>query len=170
MKRILSVILLILAVGGLVGCSTGIEPAPNNTLPNNVQSNTTVESVPSVPEQPKEIALTTSNVNDYIIFSVKCDDVVVKSAGYLDYDMANGKATVKTSAKKNVEFSDVRLTLTLTSSSAAWAETQDITIELPFNGISENTYRIASRIESYVSSSPSYTVNVTAVTGTVIMN
>lgn len=165
MKKLVSIILLLVMILCFVGCSDNAEPISTASLSNNVQSSNS-----SMQTQTQEIELTTTNINDYIIFSTRCSDIEIESAGYKDYDMGEGKITVSTSAKKNVEFSDVIITVLLTpSSSSAW-NPKSIQLEIPYNGISENTQAIYSKIASYVSLSPTYSVSVTNVTGTVIAN
>lgn len=97
-------------------------------------------------------------------------DIEKESAGYLDYDMGKGKIDVSTSAKKNVEFSDVIITVLLTPNSSSGWNPKSIQLEIPYSGISENTHEIYSKIASYVSSSPNYSLSVINVTGTVIAN
>ena len=157
MKKCLSVLVVIVLVCiGLTACGENY----NGT--NSTQNNIVSENVVS---QREIVALNTSNIDNYLIFSVYTSDIEKESIKYQGMDKAEGKATLKIGPKQAGTFENVSLGITLkTNKEYGWAD-KDVEIQIPFDGKAEYTYDIGSYIADYVSSSPSYEVVVTSVSG-----
>ena len=171
MKRFIAIICTMFFLLSLMGCSAEkAEPQTENN--GSYQGGASKPPVQPATTQttPTEVPLSTENITEYLIFTTKTEDVKVESVGYKNLEKGEGKLIVKTSPKKNVEFSDVTLTVSLvTSPSYGWGTLNNRQIEIPFNGTTENTFSIFSKIEEYVSDSPTFKVEVTAVTGSVTL-
>ena len=185
MKKWFALFCAVLVLLSLVGCAqqnpsvsgeskeTAAPTVPDGEKPTTPAPSapTTAPTEPTTPPitEPQIIELTVDNVKDYLLFSLKAEDVKVESIGYNGLDKGNGTLVVKSSAKKDVIFNDVKLTVSFVTSSSGWGTLQDREIEIPFDGDTENNFSIYSKIEDYVSKSPRYKIEVTAVTGTVTL-
>ena len=150
----------------LPGCATITHDSEaESTQPATPATKPTV-STPSATE-PTKISLTLDNVNNYFIFNTKVEDVTISSEP-LGNERGKGKVTVSVSCKKRAEFENVVLTIRLTTTSSGWGSMENREIQISYDGSAEQTFSIYSSITSYVSSSPSYKVEVTAVSGYVV--
>ena len=116
-----------------------------------------------------QIELTTSNILEYLDISSNCEKVVVNTD---TLGNKSGKATVKVTATRlqNVSFNNVTLTIHLETSSSGWL-TMGYDIIVPFDGNFTKVYEnIPSRIQSYISSTPTFYLTVKSVTGYVTKN
>lgn len=122
---------------------------------------------PTTEPQPQKRELTLEEVNDYFMFTTSASDVT-KSDEPLGNERGKGKLTVTVGCKKRAEFEGVVLTVSLvTNKEYGWPNlTREL--QLSYDGKCEQIIDISSYIVSYVTSTPKYTVEVTAVSGYVI--
>ena len=109
--------------------------------------------------------LTLSNVNEYLTVNVKVYDVVVKKDYILGTkDAGEGRADITVSSKKDVKYKNVVVTVLLETSSTGWLN-QSREIELSFDGRGMKSTEFLSRIQDYVSDTPSFRASIKDVSG-----
>lgn len=169
MKKAIAILLsVILCISVFAGCQA--QPSTTPTTSGGAPTNppATTEAPQTTPPAPQKTALTKSNVSDYLIFNVKVEDVEVKHS-VSTYYKGSATGTVKVSAKKNVEFEDVEITLKLTTSSNGWKEkvAEERTMQIAYNGTAEASFKLGC-VAELVSSNPEYKVEIITVSGNVI--
>ena len=167
-RTILVGVLTIALLFVFVACSGESENVNTNNGQdvNNEQQVSTVVSTPEqTPSKTEErIELTTSNINDYLTFNVRVSDVEVEET-IMDNEMGECYLTMKSSSKKAVEYDGVVLTIRFATTSSGWPNSAEHTIEIPYDGKTEYSTDTSSYIKSYVSTSPSFKVEVISVQG-----
>ena len=159
---IIAALISVIAFG--IGANSSLEDNKHNEVTDPPKS-TEPPTEPEPETEPETIKLTTSNIKDYLIFTTKVEDVEVKST--LGNKKGDGTTVVKVSSKKHAYFEDVKITFKLETSSSGWGTLENREIEISYDGSAEQSYKIYSFIQDYVSSNPSYKLVVTSVTGSV---
>ena len=145
---------------------TPTQPAPTiSTTPAPTQPAPTTPATPepTQPAQPTKIELTTENISDYLIFTCKTG-TVIKESKPLGNELGKCTISLTTSPKKRGDFDELTLTVVFKTKSEDWSN-QQRTIQIPFDGKSENSYNISSRMLDFISSYPGYTCSIESVTG-----
>lgn len=165
----------------LAGCTTGGTGTVINQTPDNVEQaptkndpvtepttapTTEPTTAPTTEPQPQKRELTLEEVNDYFVFTTSTSDVEVTSGS--GGKRGKGKLTVTVNCKKHAEFEGVVLTVTMTTTSSGWTDNPNYELQVAYDGKCEQEYNIYSLVTSYVSSSPKYKIEVTAVSGYVV--
>lgn len=172
MKKVGLLLLALCLLLGMSGCGGTGTPAQTNNenQPNNEnQQNDVQESVPA--DEPTEIVLTVENIAEYLTINRDVHDIVdtSNSAG----EQREGKITMTTSPKKRGDFNNVVLQVKMVTSSAGWKNLCDwdpVELVIPFDGKCEQTFKIWGWEfhSSYMSNSPSITLEIVSVSGTFV--
>ena len=172
MRKLVCALLVMLLCVSAVGC--GSAPAGDNTNAGNEPTENNVTD--TVTTAPQEVELTVENIDEYLLYSI---EVVTFEEDYISgLDLATGFADVKikTMSKQNVEFKNVSVKFKIVASNEKWSELFVInaddtrTIEIPYNGVREDAFRIKSAsVPDYISR-PNLSLQVESVSGTVVEN
>jgi len=163
MKKLLIGILVVVMLFCFVGCGENGIDQQNTYQQNPYQQNDATENISS--DAKEEIILTTDNIGEYLTISCSIEDVTVEDLWNQNYS-GKGNMTIKTSPRQRGDFEGVTITVAIkpVSSSSGWLEaTRELII--PFDGKFEETFSKNSGVADYVSSSPSFKIVVTSVTG-----
>lgn len=164
MKKFLAVYLVLMIIALLCGCA------------NNNNNNETEE----IEEQPKTTVLTVNNIEDYIIFNTDISEPDVFENVYAGGMNCEVKLTVKTSSKKNIEYDNLKVSFKMVAEPSTkgygwdkifFADTEEEflgILDIPYNGVSENVFKIESQFLRYVTDDPNLKLVITQVSGAAI--
>ncbi len=166
-RNFLAGILTFVLLVTFAACSGEVSGDDNNLSSSNGNTQNSTNELDFEQTQSKaeeRVELTTSNINDYLTFSVRVSDVEIEET-FMDNEMGECYITMKSSSKKAVEYDNVILTVRFATTSSGWPNSAEHTIEIPYDGKAEYSTDTSSFIDSYVSTSPSFKVEVVSVQG-----
>ena len=176
MKRTTGLVLAFLMFCALFcGCTT------SSTQDQNYQGVPTGGQQATVPttQGPEIINLTVNNINEYLAFRTELSDTRVVE--FIDTEVCYATLTVKVTCMQNVEFKNLKVSFKMVPEASSvgygWDRirlqgTNDTelnpTMNIPYNGTWEESFKILSEGRSYVSQRPMLKLVVTAVSGQAI--
>lgn len=177
MKRTACVVCIILMLVILsYGCTT------DGTVNNNYQTIPTSgqQIINPTTKKPEVVNLSVNNIEEYVAFSIDISDT--EKWGIADTWRCTGKLTVKTVSKQKVEFKNLTVTFKLVPQASyqgyGWDkvccdgsnEEFSATLDIPYSGTWEESFRIQSEAQRYVGTDPKLKLVVIGVSGQVIVD
>lgn len=164
MKKIFAALLLFACILNIMSCSQGNE-SKNTESPDTKVLNTEAPGTKE-PEVVKEVALTPSNLSEYLKITCTSKNVKIENEA-LGMKRGTCDIEIQTFLLKNVDLEGVKLKLNCKAGSI-WH--QVVELEVPFNGSITEVFKTFTIITSeYISPNPMFSIEIQEVSGKVIL-